>query len=344
MATGSVLFQVFTLDFDLSEKPVVLPAPIREVSLAALDLEDHTFVFSPPGDLSRLQDSLKEVGLLNPPWLRAVAGERFQTVAGFKRLAAATRLGWEEITARILPPEAANTQCLLVCLYDNAFTREFGILEQALLASRLLEHWSRKTVVEKFLPCLGLAPSGTILERLQALASLEEPLRQLAARGRLALSAAALLAVWDRADREAAAPFLEKLPLSQSKQEEFLEGLDLLAHREGIRPAVILSREEFQLMLREDRGAPQERAAALRLLLQNLVSPRFSAALESFQAGLQRLGIRHHPRFRLQPPPALEGPDFHLEIKFRDAGELHKILEDLIRLAQEEEFTALTRI
>jgi hypothetical protein len=40
----------------------------------------------------------------------------------------------------------------------------------------------------------------------------------------------------------------------------------------------------------------------------------------------------------------LEGPDFHLEIKFRDAGELHKILEDLIRLAQEEEFTALTRI
>jgi ParB-like chromosome segregation protein Spo0J len=332
------------LDFDLSEKPVILPAPLREVPLAALDLEDHTFVFSPPGDLSRLQDSLKEVGLLNPPWLRAVAGERFQAVAGFKRLAAATRLGWKEITARILPPGAANAQCLLVCLYDNAFTREFAILEQALLASRLLEHWNRETVIEKFLPCLGLAPSGTILERLLALASLEEPLRQLAARGRLALSAAALLAAWDRPDRDAAAPFLEKLPLSQSKQEEFLEGLDLLARREGVRPAGILSREEFQLLLQEDRGAPQVRAAALRLLLQNLVSPRFAAALESFQTGLQRLGLRHHPRFRLQPPPALEGPDFHLEIKFRDAGELHKILEDLIRLAQEEEFTALTRI
>jgi len=332
------------LDFDLSEKPVILPAPLREVPLAALDLEDHTFVFSPPGDLSRLQDSLKEVGLLNPPWLRAVAGGRFQAVAGFKRLAAATRLGWKGVTARVLPPETANAQCLLVCLYDNAFTRGFGILEQALLASRLLEHWNREKVIEKFLPCLGLAPSGTILERLQALASLEEPLRQLSARGRLALSAAALLAAWDLADRDAAAPFLEKLPLSQSKQEEFLEGLDLLARREGVRPAGILSREEFQLILQEDRGAPQVRAAALRQLLQNLVSPRFSAALESFQAGLQRLGLRHHPRFRLQPPPALEGPDFHLEIKFRDARELHKILADLIRLAQEEEFAALTRI
>ena len=344
MTTGSVLFQVFTLDYDLSEKPVILPAPVREIPLAALDLEDHTFVFSPPGDLSRLQDSLKEVGLLNPPWMRAVAGGRFQAVAGFKRLLAAVGLGWEKVTARILPPEASKAQCLLVCLYDNAFTRDFGILEQAQLASGLLEHWNRETVIEKFLPCLGLAPSGTILERLLALASLEEPLRQLAARGRLALPAVALLASWDRADREAAAPFLEQLPLSQSKQEEFLEGLDLLARREGVRPAGILSREEFRLALQEDRGAPQVRAAALRLLLQNLVSPRFTKAREAFQAGLQRLGLRHHPRFRLQPPPALEGPDFHLEIKFRDAGELQKILEDLIRLAQEEEFTALTRI
>jgi len=312
--------------------------------LAAVDLEDHTFVFSSFGDLSRLQDSLREVGLLNPPWLRAVAGERFQAVAGYKRLLAAVRLGWQEITARILPPEAADAQCLLVCLYDNAFTRDFGTLEQVLLASRLLEHWDRETVIHKFLPCLGLAPSGTILERLQALASLEEPLRQLAARGRLALPAASFLAAWDRADRDAARPFLEKLPLSQSKQEEFLEGLDLVARREGVRPARILSREEFQFLLQEDRGVPQVRAAALRLLLQNLVSPRFTKALEAFQTGLQRLGIRHHPRFRLQPPPALEGPDFHLEIKFRDAGELQKILEDLVRLAREEEFTALTRI
>ena len=58
-------------------------------------------------------------------------------------------------------------------------------------------------------------------------------------------------------------------------------------------------------------------------------------SLISVQAGLQRLGLRHHPRVRLQPPPALEGPDFHLEIKFRDAGELQQLLDELIRLARE---------
>lgn len=323
---------------------MITSAPLREVPLAALDLEDLTFVFSPPGDLSRLQASLREVGLLNPPWLRGLEGSRLQPVAGFKRLLAASRLGWRQLPARVLPPETPEARCLLIFLADNAFNREFNILEQALLASRLLKHWDRQTVVRKFLPCLGLAPSFAILDRVLALASLEEPLRQLAARGRLALTAAALLAGWDPADREAVAPFLEKLPLSQSKQEEFLQGLDLLARREGVRPGSVLSGEEIQRFLREADGTPQARAAALRLLLQRLVSPRFSAALEAFQAGLQRLGLKGHARMRLQPPPALEGPDFHLEIKFRDTGELQKLLEELTRLAREEEFAALTRI
>lgn len=323
---------------------MIASAPLLEIPLSALDLEDRTFVFSPPGDLSRLQTSIREVGLLNPPWLRAVKGDRFQAVTGFKRLLAAAQLGWEQVTARVLPREAPEAHCLLIHLHDNACQRGFNHLEQALLAGRLLEHWDRQTVVQRFLPCLGLAPSFSLLERLQALASLDKPLQQLAAQGRLALPAAPLLAAWEREDRDAVTPFLERLPLSQSKQEEFLQGLDLLAHREGVRPAAILGREEFSRHLQEDSGTPQAQAAAVRRLLQRLVSPRFSAALEAFQAGVQRLGLRHHPRFCLQPPPALEGPDFHLEIRFQDAAELQKLLEELTRLAREEEFRLLTRI
>jgi len=323
---------------------MMIPPPLSAISLTALDLEDRTFAFSTPGDLSRLQTSLQKVGLLNPPWVRAVNGDRFQVVTGFKRLLAAVQLDWEQVPARVLPGDTPESRCLLIHLHDNAFYRDFNHLEQALLASRLLEHWERETVVKKFLPCLGLVPSLTILERLLALATLEDPLKQLAARGRLALPGAALLAAWDATDREAMAPFLEHLPFSQSKQEEFLQGLDLLAHREGVPPAAILDREEFRRHLQPGTGTPQTQAAAVRLVLQKLVSPRFSAAQEAFQAGLQRLGLRRHPRVRLQPPPALEGPDFHLEIKFQDAGELHKILDDLLRLTGEEDFASLTSI
>ncbi len=323
---------------------MIAAASCREISLNALDQADHTFVFPPVPDLSSLKASLQEVGLLNPPWVRAVDGDRFQVVTGWKRLLAAVRLGWEEVTARVLPADTPEARCLLIHLHDNALSRGFNPLEQALLVVRLQQHWDRQTVIQKFLPCLGLAPSLTLLERLLALAVLEEPLQLLAARGRLSLPAAQMLASWGPRDRGAVAAFLEELPLSQSKQEEFLQGLDLLARREGAPPAEILSREEFRQYLRAEAGNLQAKAAAVRLLLQKLVSPRFSAAQQGFQTGLQRLGLRHHPRLRLQPPPAFEGPDFHLEVKFRDAAELQKLLEELGRLARDQEFSDLTSI
>ena len=53
---------------------MTLAAPIlfQEIPLAAVDLEDHTFVVPGHGsDLTRLLASMGEVGLLAPPWLRA---------------------------------------------------------------------------------------------------------------------------------------------------------------------------------------------------------------------------------------------------------------------------------
>jgi ParB family chromosome partitioning protein len=323
---------------------MIKAASLREIPLTALDREDHTFVFSPPGDLSRLEASIREVGLLNPPWVRSANGDRFQVVTGYKRLLVVTQLGWPQVTVRVLPADTPEARCLLVHLHDNACSRGFNPLEQALLAVRLQQHWDRQTVIQKFLPCLGLAPSLVLLERLLALAVLEEPLQQLAARGRLSLSAAQVLASWEPQERGAVIPFLEELPWSQSKQEEFLQGLSLLARRDGVTPAAILSQEEFRQYLGEEAGTLPAKAAAVRLLLQKLVSPRFSRVLEGFQTGLQRLGLWHHPRLRLQPPPAFEGPDFHLEIKFRDAAELQELLEELDRLARDKTFSDLTRI
>jgi ParB-like chromosome segregation protein Spo0J len=323
---------------------MIAAAPLREVPLAAIDLEDQTFLFSDPGDHSQLEASLKEAGMLNPPWLRGGPGERFQPVTGRKRLRAAARLGWELVPARVLPWDAPEASCLLLHLHDNAWARPFNPLEQALLAKSLEKIWERQTVAARFLPLLGLPPSLALLERLLALARLEEPLRQLAARGRLSLPGAAVLASWRPEDRTAAVSFLEKLPWSHSKQEEFLQGINLLARRENRSPEEILSREELQGHLTGKGATPQVQAAAARDLLQKWVSPRFSAARETFQKGLRRLGLMSHPRLRLQPPPALEGPDFHLEIKFKDAEELQHLLVDLLLLSREEDFEALTRI
>jgi ParB family chromosome partitioning protein len=311
--------------------------------LQAIDLADRTFAFVPPADLGTLTASLQEVGLLAPPWLRQQEGERWQVVAGWKRLLAAAQLGWPQVPARLLPRETSDSHCLLLYLHDNAFTREFNPLEQARLAARLLEYWERGLVLQKFLPLLRLPPTGAFLDRLLAVAQLEPPWQQLVAQERLALPAAARLGSWTLPDREAVHPFLENLALSHSLQMEFLEGIELLARRDGVSAGKVLSRVELQHPLQAG-GTPREKAAAIRSILQHWLYPRLLATRETFQAALGRLGLRQHPRVQLQPPPAFEGPDFRLEVKFQDLRELQKLLAEVLRLTDQEDFTLLTTL
>ena len=105
------------------------PIPYQEIPLSAVDLEDHAFVVPGDSDLTRLIASMREAGLLNPPWLRARPDDRWQVVAGGKRLMAAAQLGWQAIPARTLPASTPESHCLLVALYDNAFTRGFNLRE-----------------------------------------------------------------------------------------------------------------------------------------------------------------------------------------------------------------------
>jgi ParB/RepB/Spo0J family partition protein len=314
---------------------------ICEISLAEVDLDAHPFRGAQDEDLTRLQESLAAVGLLAFPRVLPLANGGWRVVTGWRRLRAAAALGWQKIPAIILAPETPEAHLLLLYLHDNAFNRPFNPMEQARLAARLLGSWGRDTVVAKGLPLLGLPSAPAHLERLLAATRLEAPWQELVAEQRLALTAASRLAAWGPGDRQAALPFLANLPLSQSKQEEFIADVEILARREGVTPWAILGKEELQLDLKDNTLNPQGRAEAVRRRLKQWVSPRFQAAKKAFAAGLDRIGLKHHPRIRLKEPPAFEGPDFELSVRFRDNQELRKLLQELSRQADLPEFEAL---
>jgi len=319
---------------------------LREIPLpqVRLDADAHPFALVRDEEVDRLEQSLAEVGLLAAPRVLALPDGRFQPVTGWRRLLAAARLGWPTIPAIILAPETREARLLLLYLHDNAFTRRFNPLEQALLASRLRNYWDLNALVAKVLPLLGLPRSPAHLQRLLAAAVLERPWQELLARERLALTAAARLAAWEPNARAAAWPFLATLPWSQSKQEEFLERVEILARREGVSVAAILQRPALESILADTALNPAAQTEAVRRLLHDWLSPRFSAARRTLAAGLARLGLHRHPRLRLTPPPAFEGPDFELSLKFTDAQELRQHLRDLSRLAQLPEFETLVEL
>jgi hypothetical protein len=329
-----------------AEAPYVMTsAPlIQEIPLSKINFEAHPFCLVKGEEVARLGESLAAVGLLNLPRVQSGPDARWRPVTGWKRLLAAAGLGWPAVPAVVLAPETPEAHLLLLYLHDNAFARPFSPLEQALLAARLLAYWERDTLVAKGLPLLGLPPSPAHLDRLLAAASLERPWLELVAEGRLALTIAPRLAAWDPAARRAALPFLSTLPWSQSKQEEFLAGVEILARREGLALTEILGKEELQEHLEDAGGNARERAEAVRRLLHDWVSPRFSAAKKSFTAGLDRLGLKGHPRLRLAEPPAFEGPDFELTLKFTDHREFQELLQELARLAGLPDFEALLHL
>jgi ParB-like chromosome segregation protein Spo0J len=323
---------------------VTVPIRLQEIPLAQIDLAEPAGEMAAAPARQRLAASLQEVGLINPPWLRCQpGGQRFRVVTGARRLEAAAGLGWQMITVRLVPEDTPDLYCLLVHVMDNAYTRGFNLREQAALAVRLLCHCDRETVAAKYLPYLGLPPSRAHLGRLVKLAGLEAPWQEMAAAGRLALTAAARLADWDPEARAAAWPFLDSLRLSQSKQEEILDQVAILARREGVSPAVLLARDELRDALADPDRTPQERAAMVRRQMYRWVYPRLAAAREAFETALSRLGWKGTPRVRLHPPPAFEGPDFQLEIKFQDAPELEQLLGEIGRLTRAAGFDDLTR-
>lgn len=320
---------------------MILDATLQRIPVQRIVLAPHPFSRTNRNDLESLRQSLQEVGLLNPPWLKPLPEGYFAPVSGWRRLQAASDLGWETLPAWVLPPDTPELESLLLYLHDNAFSRPFHPLEQALLSVRLLDFWPRPRIVRQVLPLLRLPPSPTILERLVAAASLEPPWQELLAQERLSLLAAAHLAPWDPQARAAAWPFLHRLPWSHSKQMEFLEGVEILAHREGVTIPEILARPELGRILEDEALPPAQRAERIRHLLQEWLSPRYSAARRLFETGLTRLGLKSHPRLSLKPPPAFEGRDFELTVKFTDSRELKQHLETLWQMVHQEEFEIL---
>ena len=298
---------------------MTVPIRLQEVPLAQIDLAEAAGEMTAAPALDRLAASLQEVGLINPPWLRSQpGGQRFQVVTGARRLKAAADLGWQEITVRLVPEGTPDFYCLLVHVMDNAFTRGFNLREQAALAVRLLSHCDRETVAARYLPYLGLPPSQAHLARLVKTAGLEAPWQELAADGRLALTAAARLADWDPEARAAAWPFLDSLRLSQSKQEEMLDQVALLARREGLSPAAVLARDELRGALTDPDRTPQERTEVVRRQL-------YRVGLSPPQRGPGGLRDRpgpagvegHSPGFASTRPPPLKAPIFSWKSNFR---------------------------
>jgi len=89
-------------------------------------------------DLAELTDSLREHGLVQPIVVRQ-RGDRYQLIAGQRRLAAARKLGWARVPARVLDVE--DRQMAEIAIVENLQRRDLDALEKAASFKQYLATW-----------------------------------------------------------------------------------------------------------------------------------------------------------------------------------------------------------
>ena len=146
-------------------------------------------------DLAELADSLREHGLVQPIVVRA-RGDRYQLIAGQRRLAAARKLGWERVPARVL--EVNDRQMAEIAIVENLQRRDLDALEKAASFKHYLATWG--CTQEELAKRLSIDRShvANLIRLLELPESVQQKLRE----GKLSMGhARALLPLGDEADQ-----------------------------------------------------------------------------------------------------------------------------------------------
>lgn len=119
--------------------PMAAETPGSKVEIARIDSNPY----QPrrdfdPADTESLAESLREHGLLQPVVVRR-AGDRFQLVAGERRLRAAQKAGWTEVPVQVV--EADERRMAELAIVENLHRRDLNALEKAASFQRYLEQY-----------------------------------------------------------------------------------------------------------------------------------------------------------------------------------------------------------
>lgn len=299
---------------------------IKKIYLKTIDLNDKMFLLSYGYDLNPLKQSLKEVGLLNPPILRRKPDATFQIICGYKRIHALRELGVSSINCTIVPSKTSDKESLLLSFYDNTSHREFNPLEKSMAITKLHNYFPEEKIVHDFLPLLKLHPHSSQLKTFKPLCRLERYVKDAILEGKISEHIATRLSQMDRASRRTLSKLLIALRLSVSKQAEILDYVSEIAIRENLPVEKVISTSEVRSILDSNKLNQPQKGEAVRRYLRERRYPQLTEKEKEFTHNLKQLKL--HPHLRLKPPPFFEGNHYHLSLHFKDLEDLKKRLQE----------------
>lgn len=314
---------------------------LAKVSLAEIDLCDPYYQISYGTVPATLRDSLRAVGVINPPTLQRKHDGRWRIVAGFRRCAFCQEQGAKMITAWCVEDTVPELSLFIWAVCDNLGARQLNSVERATVLAKLHAQFCvpKEELAGRFMPMLGLNGSFELLVRYQSLAALEEPMRQWLAEERLSQEAALRLVEMAPEDARALFAVIVVLRLGKNYQRELLRLAEDVARREGLNIRDLVAHPELQAVLQDERLSPAHKAEQVLGWLRERRFPRLALARRRYTELVRQLCLPAN--VRLSPPPYFEGAEWQCQLHFSSHEELRQMAERLQEIARGRELEQL---
>jgi len=298
---GSTDASAILADFDraaashhASSEPTEPPAssesdgstPVRRIALGLIDSNP----FQPredfdPAEMRSLAESLQSHGLLQPVVVRQV-GDRYQLIAGERRLRAAELAGWPDVPAQVI--QADDREVAELAIVENLQRKDLNPLEKAACFQRYLETY--RCTQEELASRLKIDRST--IANLIRLLELPEPIQAAVRQGRLSQGhARALLPLGDPQEQIAMADRIQQEGLNVRQTEAIVQQILDAVDQEGLAATIPTSKPV------RNRRAPSEHVLALEQEFRSALGTKVK--LVHTRSGRGRLVIffRNHEEF-----------------------------------------------
>ncbi|MEW6456595.1 MAG: ParB N-terminal domain-containing protein [Acidobacteriota bacterium] len=292
------------------------------LKISDIYIDDKRFLISYPLLSRKLMESIKKIGIINPPVLVRRNGNPI-ILCGWRRIECLKKMKIKKTLFKIFDKED-DLKAFAFSFFENVSERIFNPVEISNILNKFREFGlSDKNIIRKYLKFVDLIPNRNSFERYIRIGELPEKIKKSIAKGEFLVSNANLLMKFNHSSRLKLFTILKRFHLTASEQREVFEMIWEIMKRDEKSLDGIFSDLNLEEILKNINL--KEKKKILRGRLKKLRYPIFSKKIDDFLKNLQFFteGIRVHPS------KYFESEKYRMEIEFKTWEELREKIKEV---------------
>ncbi len=240
------------------------------IDLSAIKADAEFNVRKDVGDIDGLTESIKSLGVQQPIGVHKKKSGVYSLVYGFRRVAAATEAGLNQIPARIYPTKTKKSELLLLNLQENVTRDSLNPMEEADGIQRLIDEGMDRNEVAD-----ALGYSQTLITQRLQLLDYSDPIQQALTADKISVMQARACATLPEDRHERFVDIAADLPIAKFREmvDSELERIERMANPEPPEPVEMDDEDDEDI--EDDNVDPTLLVTGIVSLLCDLASHSF---------------------------------------------------------------------